>query len=281
MRFENEWLSRYPRPSRCIHDQGPEFMGVDFQRILLLNGIKDVATTIKNPQANAVCERMHQTVTNILRPLLHAHFPPTAEAANDVIDTALATASYASRASLHRSLNVSPGALVFHRDMLLNIPLIADLNMIRERRQVLIDENLRRQNMKRRTFDYQVGQQVLVLNSKERPSKLEPRAPDGPFPIIQVHVNGNVTIQRDAYTTERINIRRLRPFRTQPWGFIATSAFLIFFLPRFYIFPWSLFLSHAFRHRREECSITGTKYRQWLSLSFMDLVKVLVSYYFL
>jgi hypothetical protein len=40
-------------------------------------------------------------------------------------------------------------------------------------------------------------------------------------------------------------------------------------------------LSHAFRHRREECSITGTKYRQWLSLSFMDLVKVLVSYYFL
>jgi hypothetical protein len=216
MRFENKWLSRYPRPSRCIHDQGPEFMGVDFQRILLLNGIKDVATTIKNPQANAVCERMHQTVTNILRPLLHAHFPPTAEAANDVIDTALATASYASRASLHRSLNVSPGALVFHRDMLLNIPLIADLNMIRERRQVLIDENLRRQNMKRRTFDYQVGQQVLVLNSKERPSKLEPRAPDGPFPIIQVHVNGNVTIQRDAYTTERINIRRLRPFRTQP-----------------------------------------------------------------
>jgi hypothetical protein len=92
---------------------------------------------------------MHQTITNILRPFFHAHFPPTAQAANDVIDTALATASYASRASLHRSLNVSPGTLVFHRDMLLNIPLIADLTMIRERRQVLIDENLRRQNMKR------------------------------------------------------------------------------------------------------------------------------------
>jgi hypothetical protein len=75
---------------------------------------------IKNPQANAVCEQMHQTVTNILRPLLHAHFPPTAQAANDVIDTALATASYASRALLHCSLNISPGALVFHRNMLLN-----------------------------------------------------------------------------------------------------------------------------------------------------------------
>ena len=76
-------------------------MGADFQRILFLNGIKDVATSIKNPQANAVCKRMHQTVTNVLRPLLHAHFPTTAQAANDVIDTALATASYASRASLH------------------------------------------------------------------------------------------------------------------------------------------------------------------------------------
>ena len=26
MKFENEWLSRYPRPLRCIHDQGPEFV---------------------------------------------------------------------------------------------------------------------------------------------------------------------------------------------------------------------------------------------------------------
>jgi len=95
-----------------------------------LNGIKDVATTIKNPQANAVCERMHQTVTNILRPLLHAHFPQTAQAASDIVDTALATASHASRATLHRSLNNSPGALVFHRDMFLDIPLIADLEMI-------------------------------------------------------------------------------------------------------------------------------------------------------
>ena len=212
MKFENEWLARYPRPLKCIHDQGPEFMGADFQRILFLNGIKDVATTKKNPQANAVCERMHQTVTNILRPLLHAHFPQTAQAANDIVDTALATASYASRASLHRTLNISPGALVFHRDMLLNIPLLADLALIRNNRQILIDENLRQQNLKRRQFDYQVGQKVLLLNSKLKPDKLEPRAAEGPFNIIQVHVNGTITIQRDEFVTERINIRRVRPY---------------------------------------------------------------------
>ena len=119
-------------------------MGADFQCILFLNGIKDVATTKKNPQANVVYGCMHQTsITNILCPLLHTHFPQMAQEANDVMDTALATASYASCASLHHTLNISPGALVFHRDMLLNIPLLADLALIRNNHQILIDENLR------------------------------------------------------------------------------------------------------------------------------------------
>ena len=38
---------------RCIHDNGPEFMGAPFMRMLEVNGIKDVPTTVKNPQANA------------------------------------------------------------------------------------------------------------------------------------------------------------------------------------------------------------------------------------
>ena len=66
--------------------------------------------------------------------------------------------------------------------------------------------------MKRRNFDYQVGQQVLLLNPKQTPGKLEPRVTEGPFTIIQVHVNGTVMIRRDEFTTERINIRRLRPY---------------------------------------------------------------------
>jgi hypothetical protein len=216
MRFENKWLARYPRPLCCIHENGGEFTGSDFQRILMLNGIKDVATTAKNPQANAVCERMHQTVTNILRPLLHAHFPQNIQAATDIIDTALATTSHASRSSVHPTLNILPGALVFHRDMFLDIPLIADLATIRQQRQVLIDENLCRQNLKRRSFEYQVGQQVLVLNSAIHPAKLDPTSTEGPFLIIQVHTNGTVTIQRSEHVTKRINIRRLCPFRTTP-----------------------------------------------------------------
>jgi hypothetical protein len=67
LQFENLWLSRYPRPTRCIHDRGTEFMGVDFQRVLQRFGIKDVPTSVRNPQSNAICERLHQSVGNALR----------------------------------------------------------------------------------------------------------------------------------------------------------------------------------------------------------------------
>ena len=83
MLFENHWLSRYPCLSWCIHDNGGEFTGIPFLRMLTVNGIKDVTTTIKNPQANAICERLHQTISSNLRTILH-HHPPQA---NDVIDT--------------------------------------------------------------------------------------------------------------------------------------------------------------------------------------------------
>jgi hypothetical protein len=211
MLFENGWLSRYPRPLRCIHDAGGEFTGEPFQHVLRRNGIKDVPTSVKNPQANAICERMHQTVANTLRILTHVHVPQNIDQAHDMIDTCLATALHAVRATVHRSLKISPGAFVFQRDMFLDIPLIANLEMIQQRRQVLIDERLRRSNMKRRSFDYNVGDRVLLLASN--PDKMQAKA-IGPFPIARVHANGTVTIRRSPQVVERINIRRLKPYRS-------------------------------------------------------------------
>jgi transposase InsO family protein len=67
MQFENFWFAQYPQPMQCIHDQGTEFIGVDFQYVLMHAGIKDaVPTTVRNPQANTVCERLHQFVANTL-----------------------------------------------------------------------------------------------------------------------------------------------------------------------------------------------------------------------
>ena len=65
MLFKNNWLARYPRPSRCIHDNGGEFTVAAFLHMLRANGIKDVTTTVKNPQANAKCERLHNLISLI------------------------------------------------------------------------------------------------------------------------------------------------------------------------------------------------------------------------
>ena len=209
--FENLWLSRYPKPFKCIHDQGGEFIGQDFQALLERWGIHDASATSKNPTANAICERMHQVVGNILRTRFNNHNAPNIATAQQAVDDALAACNHAMRCSVSQSLqNNTPGEVVFARDMLLNIPVIVDLESIRQRRQFLVDENLRRQNAKRQEFDYAVNGEVLIKTTN--PGKLDPKM-EGPFRITRVFTNGSVEIRRNNQVYERLNIRRLVPFR--------------------------------------------------------------------
>lgn len=108
-------------------------------------------------------------------------------------------------------LQASPGSLVFGRDMFLDVPFIANWQWIQGRRQQLVDEALRRQNSRRRHYDYIVDQQVL--KDVHQPTKIGIRR-TGPYRITQVHTNGNVTIELRPGITERINIRRISPYRT-------------------------------------------------------------------
>ena len=100
--------------------------------------------------------------------------------------------------------------MAFHRDMILNIPLIVDFELLRQRRQLLIDKNLVRANAKRVNYDYQPGQKALKLVYK--PKKLDPQA-EGPYNITKIHTNGTVELQLTDDLTERINIRRIKPYR--------------------------------------------------------------------
>ncbi len=76
-KFENTWLARYPRPARVVHDNGGKFTGYAFASLLRALGIKDVPTTNKNLQSNAICERMHQTMATVLKMLLLSRPPQT------------------------------------------------------------------------------------------------------------------------------------------------------------------------------------------------------------
>jgi transposase InsO family protein len=118
------------KTSRCIHDQGTEFTSFPFQNILTINGIQDVPTTVANPQANTVNERLYQTVANIMHTMLQIIQANNHAEALNIVDKCFATGRYVVRAAVHRVLKVSPRTMVFFCDMILPIPLIADFELI-------------------------------------------------------------------------------------------------------------------------------------------------------
>ena len=95
--------------------------------------------------------------------------------------------------------------------MILNIPLVTDLQQLQKRRQELIDRRLLEANSKRYSHDYQPGDQVLKLTYQ--PDKLEPRA-TGPYSVTRTHTNGTLSIEISPGVIERINIRRVKPYRS-------------------------------------------------------------------
>ena len=209
MLFENTWLSRYPKPQSCTYDQGGEFIGNGFQRLLEHHGIHRSPAGKQTPTANSICERMHQTVGNTLRTLEYLHTVDSMTTAHKMVDTALANCTFAIRAALHSGLKATPGSLVFGRDMILDLPVVADWINIQEHRQQLIDKRRITANRKRFAYDYRVGDEVLKITYN--PKKLENRA-FGPFKIETVHTNGTITIRRGPHILERITIRNVKPY---------------------------------------------------------------------
>jgi hypothetical protein len=64
--FDNQWLCHYPRPYKCIYYQGSAFTSNEFQELFSSYGIVPSPTTIQNPQANSILERLHQVIGNML-----------------------------------------------------------------------------------------------------------------------------------------------------------------------------------------------------------------------
>ena len=210
--FEDGKLSRYPRPRKCIHDNGNEFLGPEFMEMLAKNNIQSVPTTIKNPQSNAVVERLHQTLKTTIAISLRENPPNSFEEVSSLIHRKCASAQFAIRATIHSHNKMSPGEMAFGRHMLYPFSKQIDWQQIMNRKQKIIDVANIKENAKRKYFDYKVGDLILILNKQGNRGKLEPSTlPEGPWKIVQIHTNGTVSILRNKYV-ERLNIRRIRPF---------------------------------------------------------------------
>jgi hypothetical protein len=94
----------------------------------------------------------------------------------------------------HTVLKASPGAAIFGRDMLFNIPCVADWRKIGEQRQSLTDCSNQQENAKQIDHNYKVGDKVLVIN-KVILHKAESAYGKDPWTITTVHKNGTISIQ--------------------------------------------------------------------------------------
>ena len=205
--LDTVWFSRYPRPKRIIFDNGGEFKK-DFRHIFNSYGVKPKPTTIKNPQANGILERIHQVLANMLHSSNMKNLQLDENSEFPFKDL-LASVAYAIRSTYHTTLKATPVQLVFGRDMIQPIQYIAEWDIIRKNKQKVIDENNLRENSKRVDYDYEVGQKVLLRNTDIHRKLDNPTT--GPYEILQLYVNGNVSILRGS-VIERVNIRRIRPF---------------------------------------------------------------------
>jgi hypothetical protein len=65
-KVEIAWLSRYPWPTKITYHHGSEFIGSKFQPLILQEyDIEAKPSSKRNPQSNAILERIHQTIGNM------------------------------------------------------------------------------------------------------------------------------------------------------------------------------------------------------------------------
>ena len=204
---EEEWLTRYPWPTKVIYDRGSEFIGHEFQRMIKEDyGITRKPITTRNPQANAIIERVHQVVGNILR---------TFELQDNYLDEEnpwkgiLSATAFAVRSTYHTTLQKTPGQLVFGRDMIFNIKHTANWEYIRARKQALIKKNNKAENSKCLPHTDKHGDRVMLHigteNKQECPYS-------GPHAITKINMNGTVQLQMGA-VNDMVNIRQLTPYK--------------------------------------------------------------------
>jgi hypothetical protein len=183
------WFCQYPRCPNIIYNNGSEFK-LHFKTLCDSYGLNRKQMSIKNPQANAILEHVHQVLMTMAY-TAELDMVNTVEP-SDVADF-LTNAAWAIRSTYHTVLKASPGAAIFGRDMLFDIPFLADWNKIGEYRQHQTDRNTARENKSRVDWDYKVGKKVLIHKDGVL-RKGETKYQRELWTITEVHTNGTIRI---------------------------------------------------------------------------------------
>ena len=96
---EKTWFTRYPLPQRIVFDCGTKIMAGFSKMCHNDYGLKRKPITTRNPQSNAIIERIHQTIGNIIRT-----FDVSNIVNNDPWSGILDATMFAVRATYHTTL---------------------------------------------------------------------------------------------------------------------------------------------------------------------------------
>ncbi|KAG6620411.1 Pol Polyprotein [Phytophthora cinnamomi] len=149
-------------PKNCRHELGGVQLWVDaqsqkvlvpfkkeFLELLDSYGIAHAPTTVCNPQANAVIERVHRVIGDKMCTMTIK--------ITDVWEQFLNNATFALRSAHHSMINASPAQLAFGRDMIFGRK--HETNWVDEHRRKVeqIKKNNLRENNKRVNWEHRPG----------------------------------------------------------------------------------------------------------------------------
>ena len=139
-------------------DRGREFEAEVRKTLFHEYGITRKMTTPRNPQANSMVKRAHQTVHNMIATLdlRGSKDLKGNETTRDKWDGVLAAVGFAMRATVHTITWATPMQLVFGQDALTNVQFQADWDYIKARKTKVILQNNKKENAKRLPYTYTV-----------------------------------------------------------------------------------------------------------------------------
>ena len=167
--------------------------------------IKRKPITVRNPQSNAIVERVHQTLGNMLQ----TFDIPAENFMQEEIPGILAAIAFGICSTIHTTMKATPMQVVFGRDSIMNIQHLADWRYIQSRKQDLINLNNKKENKTRKEHTYAVDDRVLV--KQDQMTKYGTTQYRGPYTVIKVNNNGTVWI-RMGNIFNTYNIRQIKPY---------------------------------------------------------------------
>ena len=210
--LEMTWFSRYPWPAEVIMDRGREFRAEVEKLLRDEYGIRRKLITTRNPQANSMVERAHQTIHNLLAT---QGIKSREDLPNGTWDGILSAVGFAMRATIHTTTRATPAQLVFGRDAIHNTRFEANWRFIKERRRHVIQQNNERENAKRSPHTYTVGDTVMIEQYQHR--KYGQPKYKGPYVVDRVNDNGTVRLRQATANGGTVyqtwNVRNIHPYK--------------------------------------------------------------------